>query len=151
MTVHAAFAEELAGSQNSDDRLLGVLGQDGDFDLAFLDVVHGVGSVALLEYVFIFFKLMDGLAHADLGEKVQSVKGSLGGLLHRNLPQAWTGQRRAKRTPSGIEIDRGKRSTQTCALVGSSVGQYCSVRQINEAGECSLRTSRRFTASIPVA
>src|SRR3984957_18735636 len=137
MTVHAAFAEELAGSQNSDDRLLGMLGQDGDFDLAFLDVVHRVGSVALLEYVLIFFKLMDGLAHADLAEKVQSVKRSLGGLLHRNLPQAWTSRRQAKQTSSGIEIDRGKNSTQTCALVGSSVGQYCSVYKINEAGQCS--------------
>jgi hypothetical protein len=56
VTVHAAFAKELAGSQDSDHGLLVMPGKDREFDLAFLDVVDGVGDVALLEDIFVFFQ-----------------------------------------------------------------------------------------------
>jgi hypothetical protein len=47
-----------------------VHGQDRKFDLARLDVVDGIGTVALLEYVLVFFEIMDCLAGAHFGEKI---------------------------------------------------------------------------------
>jgi len=45
MTVHAAFAKELAGPQDTDHSLLLMLGYDREFDLALLNVIDRVGNV----------------------------------------------------------------------------------------------------------
>src|ERR1700682_5852339 len=77
MTVHAAFAEELARPQNPDHGLLLMLGDHRDLDLPPLNVIDGVGRVALHEHGFILLKTTDGLAGAHLGEKVLGVKRAL--------------------------------------------------------------------------
>src|SRR6202040_1816509 len=80
--------EELGGSQNPDHRLLVPLGQDREFDLAFLNVKDRIGGVALREHVFILFKFKDRLARAHFGEKVPSAKHDRSRLPHPNLPLA---------------------------------------------------------------
>jgi len=74
MTVHAAFAEELPGPENSDHRFLALLGQHDNLEPAFLNVENRVGDVALRKHVLILAKFQYRLARADLGEKDLSVK-----------------------------------------------------------------------------
>jgi hypothetical protein len=69
MAVHAAFAEELAGLQNPDYRLLASFGLDGELDPAFLDVEYRIGDRSLLENILIFAVSADRFARSDLGEK----------------------------------------------------------------------------------
>jgi hypothetical protein len=80
MTVHAAFTEKLAGSQYTDHGFLAVIGQDREFDPAFLDVKNRVGVVALHEYVLIFLELEYALAFAHFGEK-DPIRASFGSSL----------------------------------------------------------------------
>jgi hypothetical protein len=47
MTVHAAFAEELAGLQNADHGFLALLGYDNNLDPAFLNIEDRICHVAL--------------------------------------------------------------------------------------------------------
>ena len=49
VTVHAAFAKELAGLQNPDDRFLALLGYDDNLDPAFLNIENRVRDVSLGE------------------------------------------------------------------------------------------------------
>jgi len=69
MAVHAAFAKELAGLQNRDDRFLALIGYDGQLDLALLNVEHLVGDITLLEYVLIFKEFKYRLSLFDFGER----------------------------------------------------------------------------------
>ena len=69
MTVHATFAEELAGLQNPDDGFLAPFGLDGEFDLAFLEIEYRIGDVALLEDVLVLEVSRNRFALSDLGEK----------------------------------------------------------------------------------
>ena len=46
----ASLAKEMAGPENRDNRLLSVLGDDGDFDLALVDIENSVGRIALGKY-----------------------------------------------------------------------------------------------------
>src|SRR6202158_5740638 len=78
VAVHAAFTEELAGFQDRDDCFLALLGQDGEFDPAFLNVKDGVGNVALLEHLLIFVKFQYRLSPSYFGEKDFRVKHVLG-------------------------------------------------------------------------
>jgi len=57
------------GSKNCDDRFLAVIGHDGQLDLAFLNVEHLVGDIALLEYVLIFQEFQYRRSLSDFGEK----------------------------------------------------------------------------------
>jgi hypothetical protein len=58
--IEAGFAEELPLCQNPDDGFLAVLGQDGDLDLAFLDIKNAVGDLPLSEDFLIFPVFSDG-------------------------------------------------------------------------------------------
>src|SRR5580700_12057547 len=85
MAVHAAFAKELAGFQNSDDRFLALLGQDSQFDSSFLNVKHRVGDIALLKHVLILMEFQYLLSRAHFGEKNLRVKHVISWLSHRSL------------------------------------------------------------------
>ena len=47
LSSQAALAAELVRSKNCDDRFFPLIGNDGDFDLAFLDVEYGIRWIAL--------------------------------------------------------------------------------------------------------
>jgi len=49
MSIQAALTEELPVSVERDDRLLSLLGDDADLDLALLDVEDGIPRVSLGE------------------------------------------------------------------------------------------------------
>src|ERR1700693_2678548 len=85
MAVHAAFAKELAGFQNSDDRFLALLGQDSQFDSSFLNVKHRVGDIALLKHVLILMEFQYLLSRAHFGEKNLRVEHVISWFSHRNL------------------------------------------------------------------
>src|SRR6202035_3284636 len=85
MAVHAAFAKELAGLQNSDDRFLALLGQNSQFDSSFLNVKHRVGHIALLKHVLILMEFQYLLSGAHFGEKNLRVKHVISCFSHRSL------------------------------------------------------------------
>jgi hypothetical protein len=62
-----------------------LLGQDSKLDLAFLDVKHRVGDIALLEHVLILVKFQYRFARSHLGEKVFGVKPVLIWFFHESL------------------------------------------------------------------
>ena len=70
MAVHAAFAKELAAPQDCYHSLLIMLGRDGEFDLALLNVIDRVGNVALHEFVFILSNLRMVLPTPTLARKI---------------------------------------------------------------------------------
>ena len=80
MTIHAAFAKELAGSENSDYRLFALFRYDNNLDLAFLNVKDRVCRVSLGEDDLIFMKFKDGFPLAHDGEKRLGIKSSLIGI-----------------------------------------------------------------------
>ena len=47
MTVQASFAKKVTRPQDGNHRLLALLGNDSEFDLAVLDVKDGVGYLSL--------------------------------------------------------------------------------------------------------
>src|SRR5947208_5152150 len=47
MAIQTAFAKKVAGSQDCNDRFLALLGNDGEFDLALLDVKNRVRDLSL--------------------------------------------------------------------------------------------------------
>src|ERR1700704_5395253 len=93
VAVHAAFTKELAGSQNPDHGLLIMLGYYRKLNLALLNVIDRVRSVALQEHVLILLKFKDRLAYAHPGEKLLSVKREL--CSHPNLLCTEPNQRQA--------------------------------------------------------
>src|ERR1041385_6648397 len=65
----AALAEEFVAFEDRDDGLLALLGNDGDFHLALLDVEDLVRRVTLREYDLVLAVGPDAAAFADLGKK----------------------------------------------------------------------------------
>ena len=49
MAIETAFAEKVTGSKDTDDRFLAMLGNDGELDLALLDVENSVAGFPLCE------------------------------------------------------------------------------------------------------
>ena len=72
-----------------------MLGQDGDFDLAFLDKKDRVGDVALAENLLVFPVSLDRLSHPDPAKKRLGIKHVLlQDLLrvgHRVVPSSLSG------------------------------------------------------------
>src|ERR1700688_4710611 len=91
MAVHAAFAKELAGIYNSDDRFLALLGQDSQLDSSFLNVKHRVGDIALLKHMLILTEFQYLLSRSHFGEKNLRVKHVISRLSHRSFP--WLDER----------------------------------------------------------
>src|ERR1700730_8379649 len=62
-----------------------MFGQDSKLDLAFLNVKHRVGDIALLEHVLIFMEFQYLLSRAHFGEKAFGVKNVFVWLVHGSL------------------------------------------------------------------
>ena len=67
MAIHAALTKELSGSQYPDYRLLVLIGQDSDLDLAFLNVKHRVCDIALRKHILTLFQFQYCLSGSNLG------------------------------------------------------------------------------------
>src|SRR4029450_11458625 len=80
MSVHAAFAKELAGLQNADHGILALLGHDNNLDPTFLDIEDSICRIALGEDDLVLAKFKDGLPFAHLGEKLLRIKYCLVGI-----------------------------------------------------------------------
>src|ERR1700730_7165566 len=106
MTIHAAFAEELAGPQNCHHGFLAMLGQNSQLDLAFLNVKHRFRDIALLEQVLILVKFEDRFPSSDFGEKTLRIKLVNSWLSHRSLLLA----RRTSSILAGCSSNGGGRS-----------------------------------------
>ena len=82
MTVHAAFAKELAGSKNSDHRLFALFRYDNNLDPARLNIKNSVCCISLGEDDLILAKFKDGLPFAHLGEKFLRIENLIGLACH---------------------------------------------------------------------
>src|SRR5216684_7831902 len=86
MAIQTSFAKKVAGSQDRDDCLLALLGNDRELDLAFLDVKNRVRDLSLRKNNLILpiFGYRFSLAH--LGEKYFGIKRGLTSLPHNHSP-----------------------------------------------------------------
>jgi hypothetical protein len=96
MAIETAFAKKVTGSQDSDDRFLALLGNDGKLDLALLDVKDRVAGVPLWEDDLILPIFRYCLSFAHLGEKYLRIKRGFG-----SLPQSDSPFRARQVSPSG--------------------------------------------------
>src|SRR4249920_2860636 len=69
MAIQTSFAEKVTRFQNAYDCFLAPLGNDGELDLALLDVKNGVRRIALPEHNFILSIIVNGSPAIYLREK----------------------------------------------------------------------------------
>jgi hypothetical protein len=69
MAIQTSFAEKVTRFQNSYDRFLAPLGNDGELDLALLDVKNSVRRIALPEHNCILSIIVNGSPAVYLQEK----------------------------------------------------------------------------------
>src|SRR5215216_8160338 len=86
MAVQATLAEELAGFQNRNHRLLSLRGQHGELDPSFLNVEDRIGDISLRENGFVLVKVEDRFPCPHFGEKHLGIKRVLGRFSHTTLP-----------------------------------------------------------------
>src|SRR6266481_9632942 len=86
MAIQTSFAEKVAWSQDCNHRFLALLGNDGEFDLALLDVKNRVRDLSLRKNNLILpiFGYCFSLAH--LGEKFFGIESGLTSLPHKDSP-----------------------------------------------------------------
>jgi hypothetical protein len=86
MAIQTSFAKELIRLEDCDYGFLSLLGNNGQFDLAFLDVENRVGNVPLREHNLPPPKFGYRFSIADLSEKYLGVKRDLTSLPHKDSP-----------------------------------------------------------------
>src|SRR5207247_10463114 len=86
MAIQTSFAEKVTWSQDRNHRFLALLGNDGEFDLALLDVKNRVRDLSLRKNNLILpiFGYRFSLAH--LGEKFFGIKRGFNSLPHKGSP-----------------------------------------------------------------
>jgi hypothetical protein len=86
MAIQTSFAKEVIWSQDCNYRFLALLGNDGEFDLALLDVKNRVRDLSLREnnLVLPIFGYCFSLAH--LGEKFFGIERGFNSLPHKGSP-----------------------------------------------------------------
>src|SRR5712692_9693040 len=86
MAIEASFAKKMTGSQNCNDRFLALLGNDGELDLALLDVKNRVRDLSLRKnnLILAIFGYRFSLTH--LGKKYLWIKRGSSSLPHKALP-----------------------------------------------------------------
>src|SRR6266446_1763741 len=86
MAIQTSFAKKVAGSEHCNHRFLALLGNDGEFDLALLDVKNRVRDLSLRKNNLILpiFGYRFSLAH--LGEKYFGIKRGCNPLPHNHSP-----------------------------------------------------------------
>src|SRR6266480_5001614 len=83
MAIQTSFAKKVTGPQHCNDRFLALLGNDGELDLALLDVKNRVRDLSLRKNNLILpiFGYRFSLAH--LGEKFFGIERGLNSLPHK--------------------------------------------------------------------
>src|SRR5438270_4328757 len=86
MAIQTSFAEKVTWSQDCNHRFLALLGNDGELDLALLDVKNRVRDLSLRKNNLILpiFGYRFSLAH--LGEKFFGIKRGFNSLPHKGSP-----------------------------------------------------------------
>lgn len=79
-----------------------MIGEDREFDLAFVDEKNRVGAIALHEYVLTFFKFEDALAYTKLGKKGPTIKSSLRWLPHNSFHRLIIANQHQAEAPSQV-------------------------------------------------
>ena len=77
MAIQTPFAKKMTGSQDGNDRFLALLGNDGELDLALLDVKNRVRDLSLRKDNLILPILGYRFSLAHLGEKYFGIKRGL--------------------------------------------------------------------------
>jgi hypothetical protein len=91
MPIETPLAKKVTRFQNSNDCFLAPLGNDGELDLALLDVKNRVRNVALRKNNLILLIFRYCFSIANLGEKYFGIECRLPAPLQKNLPQAKPG------------------------------------------------------------
>jgi hypothetical protein len=86
MAIQTSFAKELIRLEDCDYGFLSLLGNNGQFDLAFLDVENCVGNVSLREHNLPPPIFGYRFSVADLSEKYLGVERDLTSLPHKDSP-----------------------------------------------------------------
>src|SRR5204863_6471540 len=86
MAIQTSFAKKVTWSQDGNHRFLALLGNDGEFDLALLDVKNRVRDLSLRKNNLILpiFGYRFSLAH--LGEKCFGIKRGFDSFPHKGGP-----------------------------------------------------------------
>jgi hypothetical protein len=68
MAIQTSFTEKMPGSQDCNHRFLALLGNDGELDLALLDVKNGIGDLSLRKsnLILSIFGYRFSFAHAHI-------------------------------------------------------------------------------------
>ena len=92
MTVQTSFAKKVVRFQNTYDCFLAPLGNDGELDLALLDVKNRVRLATLRKNNLVLLILGYGFPIAHFGEKCFRLECGLSTLLHKEpLPRTKPG------------------------------------------------------------
>src|SRR5437773_11460724 len=119
MAIQTSFAKKVTGPQHCNDRFLALLGNDGELDLALLDVKNRVRDLSLRKNNLILpiFGYRFSLAH--LGEKFFGIKRGFNSLPHKGSPFS---SRKGCLFPDEARASRGDYSDSTAQLRFRLVG-----------------------------
>src|SRR6266576_4440297 len=84
MPIETSLAKKVTRFQNSNDCFLAPLGNDGELDLALLDVKNRVGNVTLRKNNLILLIFRYCFSIANLGEKYFGIECGLPALFHKH-------------------------------------------------------------------
>src|SRR5882672_11809236 len=122
MAIQTSFAKEMTRLEDCDYGFLSLLGNNGQFDLAFLDVENRVGGFSLREHNLPPLIFGYRFSLADLSEKYLGVKRDLTSLPHKGSPLARQGWVK-RRNYIGFDVERkwhpavtGRRLPKACSL-----------------------------------
>jgi hypothetical protein len=91
VTVHATFTEKLAGLEDRDNGFLALFGKDGELDLAFLNIIHGIGDIALLEHLLVRLDFENRLSGSDFRKESLRIKLIIGWRRQQQAPSVLAG------------------------------------------------------------
>src|SRR5580693_1907582 len=129
MAIQTSFAEKVTRFQNSYDRFLAPLGNDGELDLALLDVKNGVCRIALPEHNFILSIIVNGSPAIYLREKHFGIERELCFAFH-----CWPS--RSRRVSFGVTVNASpkERSANRTVRSGSSTSRRSRVVSARSSG-----------------
>src|SRR5205807_9657410 len=83
MAIQTSFAKKMTWSQDCNDRFLALLGNDGEFDLALLDVKNRVRDLSLCENNLILLIVGYCFSLAHLGVNHFGIKRGFNSIPHK--------------------------------------------------------------------
>src|SRR5258708_25284091 len=86
MDIQTSFTEKVTWSQDCNHRFLALLGNDGELDLALLDVKNRVRDLSLRKNNLILPIFGQRFSLAHLGEKFFGIKRGFNSLPHKGSP-----------------------------------------------------------------